>query len=530
MAHKQITYDTAARTSLLRGVDLMARAITATLGPRGRNVALQRSFGAPVITKDGVTVAKDLEFPDADENVGAQMLHEAAKKTSSDVGDGTTTATALASSIIREGIRNLAAGTPAMELKRGIDQACQLAVSELQKASIPLTNNNEIEQVATVSANNDSSIGKMLTSAIDRVGRDGVITVEEGKGLETELDVVEGMQFDRGYLSPHFVTDQEHQEVVLESPYILIHEKKISSMQSLLPILEQVARQSAPMLIIAEDVDGEALATLVVNKIRGVLQVCAVKAPGFGDRRKASLGDIAAMTGGRVISEEIGIKLEKLTLRDLGRARRIRITKDDTTMIEGGGKKEEVDARVAQIRRAIEDSTSDYDREKLQERLAKLAGGIGVIRVGGATETEVKEKKARFENALNSTRAAIEEGILAGGGTALLRARTVLEKPDAKGDQALGYKILYRALGEPVRLIAENSGLNGAVVIQKISEGSGSRYGFNAVTGTYGDMFEMGVIDPTKVVRSALQNAVSVAGILLTTEAVVVDAPEKKEE
>jgi chaperonin GroEL len=528
MAKKKLIYDAEARGALLRGVETMARAVVATLGPQGRYVALQRSFGAPVITKDGVTVAKDIELPGAEENLGASMVREVAKKTSSVAGDGTTTATALAAAIIREGVRNLAAGADPMQLKRGLDVACDLVVDELKKMSTKVSKNKEIAQVASVSANNDKEIGDLLAEAMEKVGQDGVISVEEGKTMATELEVVEGMQFDRGYLSPHFVTDPDHMEVVLEDPYILIHEKKISALQPLLPLLEKIARAGKPMLIIAEEVDGEALATLVVNKIRGTLAACAVKAPGFGDRRKAMLGDIAVLTGGKVIAEELGIKLEALTLKDLGRAKRIKLTKDNTTVIQGNGSQKEIDGRIAQIRKSIEDATSDYDREKLQERLAKLAGGVGLIRVGGATETEVKEKKARVENALNATRAAVEEGILPGGGVALLRARQALEKSDLTGDQKVGLNILSHALTEPIRRIAENAGHDGSVVIQKVAENASTGFGFNAQSEEFGNMLEMGIIDPTKVTRTALQNAVSVAGVLLTTEAVIVEAKEKK--
>jgi chaperonin GroEL len=528
MAKKKLIYEAEARSALLRGVDTLARAVVATLGPQGRHVALQRSFGSPIITKDGVTVAKDIELPGAEENLGASMVREVAKKTSSVAGDGTTTATALAAAIVREGVRNLAAGADPMQLKRGLDAACEMVVDALKKMSTKVSKNKEIAQIASVSANNDKEIGDLLAEAMEKVGQDGVITVEEGKTMATELEVVEGMQFDRGYLSPHFVTDPDHMEATLEDPYILIHEKKISALQPLLPILEKIARAGKPLLIIAEEVEGEALATMVVNKIRGTLAACAVKAPGFGDRRKAMLGDIAVLTGGKVIAEELGIKLESLTLKDLGRAKRIKVTKDNTTIIEGNGSQKEIDGRVAQIRKAIEEATSDYDREKLQERLAKLAGGVGLIRVGGATETEVKEKKARVENALNATRAAVEEGVLPGGGVALLRARQTLEKADLTGDQKVGLRILRHALEEPTRRIAENAGHDGSVVIQKIVESTSTSFGFNAQTEEFGNMIEMGILDPTKVTRSALQNAVSVAGVLLTTEAVVVEAKEKK--
>jgi chaperonin GroEL len=528
MAKKKLTYDVEARSNLLRGVDTLARAVTATLGPQGRYVALQRSFGSPIITKDGVTVAKDIELSDAQENLGAAMVREVAKKTSSVAGDGTTTATALAAAIVREGIRNLAAGADPMQLKRGLDAACELVVEELKRMSTKVSKNQEIAQVAAVSANNDQEVGSLLAEAMEKVGQDGVITVEEGKTMATELEVVEGMQFDRGYLSPHFVTDPEHMEAVLVEPYILIHEKKISALQSLLPLLEKIARSGKPILIIAEEVEGEALATLVVNKIRGTLSSLAVKAPGFGDRRKAMLGDIAVLTGGRVISEELGIKLENLTLKDLGRAKRVTVTKDNTTVIEGAGSAKDIQGRIAQIRAAIDEATSDYDREKLQERLAKLAGGVGVIRVGGATETEVKEKKGRVENALNATRAAVEEGVLPGGGVALLRARAVLDKADLPGVQAVGARILRAAMAAPIRKIVENAGLDGSVVLQKVADNESVRFGFNAQSEQYGDMFEMGIIDPTKVTRSALQNAVSVASVLLTTEATIVEAKEKK--
>jgi chaperonin GroEL len=528
MAKKKLIYDAEARSALLRGVEILARAVTATLGPQGRHVALQRSYGSPIITKDGVTVAKDIELPGAEENLGAAMVREVAKKTSSVAGDGTTTATALAAAIIREGVRNLAAGADPMQLKRGLDTACELVVESLKKQSTKVSKNKEIAQVASVSANNDKEVGDLLAEAMEKVGRDGVITVEEGKTMATELEVVEGMQFDRGYLSPHFVTDADHMEASLEDPYVLIHEKKISALQPLLPLLEKVVRSGKPLLVIAEEVDGEALATLVVNKIRGTINCCAVKAPGFGDRRKAMLGDIATLTGGKVIAEELGIKLEALTLKDLGRAKRVKVTKDNTTIIQGAGTQKEIDGRIAQIKKGIEDATSDYDKEKLQERLAKLAGGVGLIRVGGATETEVKEKKARVENALNATRAAVEEGVLAGGGVALLRARAALEKNDATGDQKVGMRILYQALAEPIRRIVENAGHDGSVVVNKVMEADSTQFGFNAQTEEFGNMFDMGIIDPTKVTRTALQNAVSVAGVLLTTEAVIVEAKEKK--
>jgi chaperonin GroEL len=527
MPAKMIAYNVKARERLLRGVNTLADAVEVTLGPKGRNVVLEKSFGSPVITKDGVTVAKEIEISDKFENMGAQMVKEVASKTSDMAGDGTTTATILARAIYREGQKLVSSGASPMALKRGIDKGVTTVVEELKKLSKPTKDKTEIAQVGTISANNDPMVGDLISEAMEKVGKEGVITVEEAKSMETTLDIVEGMQFDRGYLSPYFVTNPEKMETVLEDAYILLHEKKISGMKDLLPLLEQIAKQGKPLLIIAEDVEGEALATLVVNKIRGTLQVAAVKAPGFGDRRKAMLGDIAVLTGGQLISEDMGIKLENVTSNDLGRCKTVKIDKDDTTLIEGAGKKSEIEGRVRQIRSQIEETTSDYDREKLQERLAKLVGGVAVIRIGAATETEMKEKKARVEDALNATRAAVEEGIVPGGGVALIRCMKVLSKIEASDEEKNGIEILKRALGEPLRQIAENAGYEGSVVYRKVLESKGD-YGFNAETEKYENLMAAGVIDPTKVVRFALQNAASVSGLMITTEALVTEKPEKK--
>ncbi len=526
---KDIRYGDEARQAILRGVNKLANAVRVTLGPKGRNVILEKKFGSPVITKDGVTVAKEIELKDPWENMGAQMVREVASKTSDVAGDGTTTATVLAQAIFREGLRHVAAGANPMEILRGIQKGVESVVEELKKMATPVEG-KAVAQVAAIAANNDMEIGEIIAQAMEKVGKDGVITVEEAKGLETLLEVVEGMQFDRGYLSPYFVTDPERMECVLEEPYILIHEKKISAIKELLPVLEQVARAGKPLLIIAEDVEGEALATLVVNKLRGVLQAAAVKAPGFGERRKEMLRDIAILTGGKVISEDLGIKLENVRLDDLGRAKKVVIDKDTTTIIEGYGKAEDIEARVKQIRKQIEEATSDYDREKLQERLAKLVGGVAVIRVGAATEAEMKEKKARIEDAMHATKAAVEEGIVPGGGVAYLRASEVLDNLDVEGDQKIGVQILKRALEEPVRQIATNAGWEGSIVVEKIRENSDRAFGFNALTETFGNMVEMGVIDPAKVCRVAVQNAASVASLLLTTEALVSELPEKEKE
>ena len=527
MAAKEITHGEEARRALLRGVDKLANAVKITLGPKGRNVVLEKKFGAPVITKDGVTVAKEIELEGL-EKIGASMLREVASKTSDVAGDGTTTATVLAQAIVREGIKNVAAGANPMALKRGIDKATAKAVEELKKLSKPVAG-DMIAQVGTISANNDRTIGEIIAEAMRKVGKDGVITVEEAKTIETTLEVVEGMQFDRGYLSPYFVTDPERMEAVLEDCYILLHEKKISSMKDLLPLLEQVAKAGRPLLIIAEDVEGEALATLVVNKLRGTLQSVAVKAPGFGDRRKAMLQDIAILTGGKVISEDLGIKLENVRLEDLGRAKRVTIDKDNTTIVEGAGRPEDIAGRVKQIRAQIEETTSDYDREKLQERLAKLVGGVAVIKVGAATETELKERKARVEDAMHATKAAAEEGIVPGGGVAYLRARRALsELKLEEADEQVGAKIVERALEEPVRQIAQNAGHEGAVVVGKILESQDPNFGFNAETEKFEDLVKVGVIDPTMVARTALQNAASIAGLLLTTEAIVTELPEEE--
>jgi len=527
MAGKEIKYSLEAREKMMKGVDILADAVKVTLGPKGRNVIIEKSWGSPKITKDGVTVAKEIELEDKFENMGAQMVKEVASKTSDVAGDGTTTATILAQAIYREGSKLVAAGANPMALKRGIDKAVDLVVEELKKISKPTKEKKEISQVGTISANNDSTIGEIISEAMEKVGKEGVITVEEAKGMETTLEIVEGMQFDRGYLSPYFVTDPEKMEVHLDEPYILLHEKKISSMKDLVPILEQIARMNKPLLIIAEDVEGEALATLVVNKLRGTLQCAAVKAPGFGDRRKAMLQDIAILTGGQVISEDLGLKLENVTINDLGTAKRVNIDKDNTTIVDGGGSREALEGRVKQIRVQIEETTSDYDREKLQERLAKLIGGVAVINVGAATEAEMKEKKDRVEDALNATRAAVEEGIVPGGGVAYVRAMKVLDKAEFEGDEKLGAELVKRALEEPVRQIANNAGFEGSVVVQKVKDGKGA-FGFNAERGEYEDLIKAGVIDPTKVTRYALQNAASVAGLLLTTEAMVAEKPEPK--
>jgi chaperonin GroEL len=528
MSAKIIKYDQKASEALLRGVNLLADAVKITLGPRGRNVILEKSFGSPVVTKDGVTVAKEIELEDKFENMGAQMVREVASKTSDVAGDGTTTATVIAQAIFREGLRMVAAGHSPIELKRGIDRAVTAIADELGKLSKPTRGRDEIAQVGTISANNDHEIGNILAEAMDKVGKEGVITVEENRALDTVLDVVEGMQFDRGYVSPYFVTDAERMEAVIEEPVILLHEKKISSMKDLLPLLEQVARMGSPLLIVAEEIEGEALATLVVNKIRGTLNVAAVKAPGFGDRRKAMLQDMAILTGGQVISEELGLKLENVTLKDLGKAKRIVIDKDNTTIIDGAGKKKDIDGRCTEIRNQIEKTTSDYDREKLQERLAKLAGGVAVIKVGAATESEMKEKKARVEDALHATRAAAEEGIVPGGGVALVRALVALDALKVDGEeQQAGVSIVRRAIEEPLRMIAQNAGQEGSIILDKVKGGKGA-FGYNAQTETFEDLLKAGVADPTKVVRTALQNAASVAGLLLTTDAMIAEKPEEK--
>ncbi|MHB8369586.1 MAG: chaperonin GroEL [Leptospirales bacterium] len=523
---KQMIYSDEARSAVLRGVTALADAVKVTLGPKGRNAVIDKKFGAPTITKDGVTVAKEVELKDPYENMGAQLVKEVASKTSDIAGDGTTTATVLAHAIYREGVKNVTAGANSMDIKRGIDIAVTAVIEELKKLSKPCQDKKEIAQIATISANNDPEIGRLIADAMDKVGKDGVITVEEAKSMTTSLDVVEGMQFDRGYVSPYFVTDQERMEVVLDNPYILIHEKKISNMKDLLPILEQIAKMGRPLLIIAEEVEGEALATLVVNKLRGTLNVAAVKAPGFGDRRKAMLEDIAVLTSGTMIAEDLGLKLENVKLSDLGRAKRVSIDKDNTTIVEGAGEHAKIQARVKQIKTQIEESTSDYDREKLQERLAKIVGGVAVINVGAATETEMKEKKARVEDALHATKAAVEEGIVPGGGVALLRSSAVLDHLKTEGDQKIGVNIIKRALEEPLRQISHNAGLEGSVVLQRVRSEKGSM-GFDAATETYVDMIQAGIIDPTKVTRSALQNAASVSGLLLTTEVMICDLPEK---
>jgi len=528
MAAKQIVYSENSRQAILRGVNQLADAVKVTLGPKGRNVVLEKKFGGPTITKDGVTVAKEVELKDPLENMGAQMVREVASKTSDVAGDGTTTATVLAQCIFREGVKSVAAGANPMELKRGIERAVEAVVEEVKKYSIETKTNETIAQVGTISANGDATIGNTIAEAMKKVGKDGVITVEESKTMVTELETVEGMQFDRGYLSPYFVSDPERMECVLEDPYILIHEKKISNMKDLLPVLEQIARSGKPLLVIAEEVEGEALATLVVNKLRGTLNACAVKAPGFGDRRKAMLEDIAILTGGKAIFEETGIKLEGVKLEDLGKAKRITVDKDNTTIIDGAGKAKDIEGRIKQLRTQVEDTSSDYDREKLQERLAKLAGGVAVIKVGAATETEMKEKKARVEDALHATRAAVEEGIVPGGGVALLRAASVLDGLKSDNDEKIGINIVRRACEEPVRQIVGNGGWEGAIVIEKIRANKDANYGFNAATGGYEDLVKAGVIDPTKVTRSALQNAASISALMLTTEAMICEIPEKK--
>jgi chaperonin GroEL len=528
MAAKEIVYSEECRQAILRGVNKLADAVKVTLGPRGRNVVLEKKFGAPTSTKDGVTVAKEIELEDSRENMGAQLVREVASKTSDVAGDGTTTATVLAQAIYREGVKAVTAGANPMDLKKGIEKAVEKAVEEVKKLSRSV-GGKAIAQVGTISANNDETIGEIIAQAMEKVGKDGVITVEEAKGLETSLEIVEGMQFDRGYLSPYFVTDAERMECVLESPYILIHEKKISNMRDLLPLLEQVAKSGRPLLLIAEDVEGEALATLVVNKLRGTLQVCGVKAPGFGDRRKAMLEDIAILTGGKCITEDLGIKLENIKVEDLGQAKKITADKDNTTIVEGKGKRSDVEGRVKQIRAQIEETTSDYDREKLQERLAKLVGGVAIIKVGAATETEMKEKKARVEDAMHATKAAVEEGIVPGGGIALLRAVPALEKIKEKNeDIQTGINIVRRALEEPIRQIAINSGYEGSIIVQQAKEKDKATIGFDAYAGKWVEMFEAGIIDPTKVTRSALQNAASIAGLMLTTEALVYELPEKE--
>ena len=527
MAAKDVKFGDSARHKMVAGVNILADAVKVTLGPKGRNVVLERSYGAPTITKDGVSVAKEIELKDRFENMGAQMLKEVASKTSDVAGDGTTTATVLAQSIIKEGMKFVAAGMNPMDLKRGIDKAVTATVAELKRLSKPCTTGKEIAQVGSISANSDPEIGKIIADAMEKVGKEGVITVEDGSGLQNELEVVEGMQFDRGYLSPYFINNPDRQIALLESPFVLLHDKKISNIRELLPVLEQVAKAGKPLLIIAEDVDGEALATLVVNNLRGILKTCAVKAPGFGDRRKAMLEDIAILTGGTVIAEEVGLSLEKITLKDLGQAKRIEVGKEETTVIDGAGDAKTIEGRVKQIRAQIEEATSDYDKEKLQERVAKLAGGVALIKVGAATEVEMKEKKARVEDALHATRAAVEEGIVAGGGVALLRARNAVAK--IKGDnhdQDSGIKIVLRALEEPLRQIVTNCGDEPSVVINKVVEGKGN-FGYNAATGEYGDMVEMGVLDPTKVTRYALQNAASVASLMLTTDAMVAELPKE---
>ncbi len=527
MAAKQIQFDEGARQALLRGVEKLAKAVKATLGPAGRNVILDKKFGSPTITKDGVTVAKEIELDDPYENMGAQLVREVASKTSDIAGDGTTTATVLAEAIYREGLKNVTAGANPTSLQRGINKAVECIVAELAKISKKVKDSSEIAQVATVSANWDATIGQIIADAMEKVGKDGTITVEEAKSIETTLDVVEGMQFDKGYLSPYFVTNAESMEVVLDNAYILIHEKKISSLKDLLPLLEKVAKSGRPFLIIAEDVEGEALATLVVNKLRGTLQICAVKAPGFGDRRKAMMEDIAVLTGGRCITEDLGIKLENITLDDLGEAKHVSIDKENTTIVEGSGKSSDIQGRVSQIRRQIEETTSDYDREKLQERLAKLAGGVAVINVGAATETEMKEKKARVEDALHATRAAVEEGIVPGGGVALVRAQKALDKLVLEGDEAIGMAIVSRAIEAPLRQLANNAGLEGALIVQEVKKRKGNE-GLNIATGEYVDLVKAGVVDPTKVTRSALQNASSISALLLTTEALITEIPEKE--
>jgi chaperonin GroEL len=529
MASKELHFNTDARAALKRGVDQLAEAVKVTLGPKGRNVVIDKKFGAPTVTKDGVTVAKEIELSDALENMGAQMVKEVATKTSDNAGDGTTTATVLAQAIFREGLKNVTAGANPMAIKRGIDKAVAAVIEDLKRISTPTTGKKEIAQVGAISANNDTEIGNLISEAMEKVGKDGVITVEEARGVETTLETVEGMQFDRGYVSQYFVTDPEKMEAVLEDPYILIHDKKISSMKDLLPVLEKIAQQGRQLLIIAEDVEGEALATLVVNKLKGTLRVAAVKAPGFGDRRKAMLGDIAVLTNGQVVSEEVGFKLENAVLSDLGRAKRVVVDKDNTTIIDGAGEDAKIQGRIKEIRAAIDTSTSDYDKEKLQERLAKLAGGVAVINVGAATEAEMKEKKARVEDALHATRAAVEEGIVPGGGVALIRAQKALKslKLD-ETDEQIGVDIIRRAIEEPLRMIVQNAGGEGSIVLEKVRSSKDDKFGYNALTDTYEDLVQAGVIDPTKVTRTALQNAASIASLLLTTEAIIVEKKEKE--
>ena len=528
MAAKDVKFAEDARARMARGVNILANAVKVTLGPKGRNVVLEKSFGAPTVTKDGVSVAKEIELKDKYENMGAQMVKEVASKTSDVAGDGTTTATVLAQAILREGLKAVAAGMNPMDLKRGIDKGVTAAVEQLRKISKPCSDDRSIAQVGTISANNDEAIGNLIAEAMKKVGKEGVITVEDGSGLENELEVVEGMQFDRGYLSPYFINNQQNMSVELENAYVLLHDKKVSAIRDMLPLLESVAKSGRPLLLVAEDVEGEALATLVVNTIRGIVKVAAVKAPGFGDRRKAMLEDMAVLTGGTVISDEVGLTLEKATLASLGQAKKIICTKDDTTIIDGAGKKADIEARIKQIRKQIEDTTSDYDKEKLQERVAKLAGGVAVIRVGAATEVEMKEKKARVEDALHATRAAVEEGVLPGGGVALIRALEAAKSVKADNDdQAAGVRILQRALEEPLKQIVANAGLNGEVVLERVRQGKAEE-GFNAATGAYGNMIQMGILDPTKVTRTALQNAASVAGLLITTEAMVAELPKEE--
>jgi chaperonin GroEL len=528
MAAKDLHFNVDARAALKRGVDKLAEAVKVTLGPKGRNVVIDKKFGAPTVTKDGVTVAKEIELADPLENMGAQMVKEVATKTSDNAGDGTTTATVLAQAIFREGLKNVTAGSNPMSIKRGIDKAVAAIIEELKKISVPTKGKTEIAQVGTISANNDKEIGNLIAEAMEKVGKDGVITVEEAKGLETTLETVDGMQFDRGYVSPYFVTDPDKMEAVLDDPLILIHDKKISSMKDLLPVLEKVAQMGRPLLIIAEDIEGEAMATLVVNKLRGTLRVAAVKAPGFGDRRKAMLQDIAVLTGGQVISEEVGFKLENAVVTDLGRAKRIVVDKDNTTIIDGSGEDDKIQGRIKEIRAAIEKSTSDYDKEKLQERLAKLAGGVAVINVGAATEAEMKEKKARVEDALHATRAAVEEGIVPGGGVALIRAQRALKTIKLEDDEQIGVDIIRKAIEEPIRMIVQNAGGEGSIVVEKVRASKDDAYGYNALTDSYENLVQAGVIDPTKVTRTALQNAASIAGLLLTTEAIVVEKKEEK--
>jgi chaperonin GroEL len=530
MAAKEVRFSDDARTRLVRGVNLLANAVKATLGPKGRNAVLEKSFGAPTITKDGVSVAKEIELKDKFENMGAQMVKEVASSTSDEAGDGTTTATVLAQAIIREGMKAVASGINPMDVKRGVDLAVIAAVEELKKISKPCKDSKAIAQVGTISANSDEAIGRKIADAMEKVGKEGVITVEEGSGLENELEVVEGMQFDRGYLSPYFINNAQNQTSELESPYVLLYDKKISNIREMLPLLESIAKAGKPLLVVAEDVEGEALATLVVNTIRGIVKVCAVKAPGFGDRRKEMLKDIAVLTGGTVIAEEVGLSLEKATLNDLGKAKKIVADKENTTIIDGAGKPSEIKGRIEQIRRQIEEATSDYDKEKLQERVAKLSGGVAVIKVGAATEIEMKEKKARLEDALHATRAAVEEGVVPGGGVAFVRVQKSLDKlTGANDDQNVGIRILARSIEEPLRQIVQNAGEDGSVVLAKVRDGKGS-FGYNAATGEYGDMIDMGILDPTKVTRLALQNAASVAGLLLTTEVMVAEAPKEEHE